>query len=73
MLPNDSALFNLGDLSLKLNLNDPAPEQAFAKFQYLLETENRAVIEYVDLRFNRVLLKRKTETHEDEPRRNKKR
>ena len=61
MLPNDSAMLLLGTLSLKINLNDAAPEQTLNKFQYLLETENRAMIEYVDLRFNRVILKRKTE------------
>lgn len=73
MLPNDSAALVLGSLSLKMNLNDPVPEQAFSKYQYLLESESRAMIEYVDLRFNRVILKRKTETKENEPRRNKKR
>ncbi len=73
ILPNDSAALVLGDLSIKMNLDDAIPEQAFSKYQYLVETETRAVIEYVDLRFNRVILKRKTENKEDEPRRNKKR
>jgi|GEM_PF-731453 len=73
MLPNDSATLVLGDLSIKMNLTDAHPEQAFSKYQYLVETETRSVIEYVDLRFNRVILKRKTETKENEPRRNKKR
>ncbi len=73
MLPNDAAILNLTDLYLKVSLNDPDPSEAFSKFQYLLETESRAVIEYVDLRFNRVILKRKAEKKEDEPRRNKKR
>ncbi len=62
MLPNDSAVLVLGELFIKVNLNDPAPEQTFSKYQYLLETENRGMIEYVDLRFNRVILKRKMET-----------
>ncbi len=65
MLPNDSAALILGDLLIKMNLTDTAPEQAFSKYQYLLETESRAMIEYVDLRFNRVILKRKTEKKED--------
>lgn len=69
MLPNDAAILKLQDLSLKVNLNDLAPEQAFNKFQYLLETESRAMIEYVDLRFNRVILKRKTEAVERESKR----
>jgi cell division septal protein FtsQ len=62
MLPNDSAVLVLGELFIKVNLNDANPEQTFSKYQYLLETETRAMIEYVDLRFNRVILKRKAET-----------
>ena len=61
MLPNDSAVLVLGELYIKVNLSDATPEQTFSKYQYLLETETRAMIEYVDLRFNRVILKRKTE------------
>ncbi|HCM43062.1 MAG TPA: FtsQ-type POTRA domain-containing protein [Candidatus Omnitrophota bacterium] len=69
MLPNDAAIIRLSDLYLKVSLNDPDPAQAFSKFQYLLETETRAVIEYVDLRFNRVILKRKAEKTEKESKR----
>lgn len=66
ILPNDAAILYLKDLYLKVSLNDPNPAQMFNKLQYLLETENRAVVEYVDLRFNRVILKRKTESQESE-------
>lgn len=64
ILPNNSAAFYLGDLMLKFNLDDTHFGETLDKFEYLLETENRTMIEYVDLRFNRVILKRKMETQE---------
>lgn len=69
IMPNDAAIIHLSDLYLKVSLNTPDPSETFGRFQYLLETESRAVIEYVDLRFNRVILKRKAEKTEKESKR----